>query len=860
MSGWTFDEPRFLEEVLKPVQDGWPPAHDLFRVYLLPPDVADAQVVARALDEVKRQFAKQQYRAFRGACDQLRAQHPAAAALLTDPHRRKAHRAEVLAGRGKLTTTLRHRLDGAPGLPPSEVAALARNSNGAFTRSAVRAALAELGAAEREPAELPPTPQPGQWAQLPGPLAQLGHASLWAYLNGSGEFAGAATAARHLTARRERLRVSRSADSAAETTVLKLVEQWLAGDGLAAALRHEVLAELGREAEFGYPATTRLAAGLADRLPALGLPADHRAVAYTVWAARRFGNVEREFAWTAAYQSAVRAGELRGALEVLTGQPGLSEEWQAKRDELRARLAELDRELARCRALERTDTEAAVEAYLRIRAELADPAVDVAIERCRPAPAGGAVARVDGDRVIVSWRPSPATAGRISYRVTRGDTVVAETAGTCTATDPRPPGGTPLVYRVLCLRDGNAADRSADTGPVTVLPDVTELELQGGSDAITGRWRLPDGAAGVVVSRRHGTADESALPGTHATSFTDRDVRPGDSYEYRVRARYRLDDGSTALSQGARATAGCQEVPVAVTDLRAEFDGDEIVADWTPPARGEVELLELRQGEAVPDRAVVPAARARRHGTALRATGYGVTGHLRSRANTPGRRLVLLPVTVLGELAAIGAAHELDARHGGVRSLRVLRLGEAVRLTWEWPPGATEVRVVWRTAVRPSGPTDPQASFVDVTRVAYDSRGVEAKVGPGEHWFGVCTVVGSPEPSFGPLVLARESTPGEASYRVRRTGLLPTRRRWILVVEGPPGSDLPPVVLLARTGLRPMNSGDGEVLLRLPGGASPMQGEFVLPPALRRPAHLRAFSAEDRLVLIPARPDDLVVT
>jgi hypothetical protein len=863
MSTWKFDEKRFVEEVLKPVREGWSPGQDRFRAYLLPVDVSDQQVIAAALTEIGRQLNQPRYRAFAQACELLRAQHQESVATLTDAGRRRGHREQVRERAGKLTGAVRRRLDGAPALPASEVSALVKALDGAYTRTAVQATLVELGAAEREPVELPPAPMPKQWNTVQGPLAQLRHESVWAYLSDTPGLSGAATTTQQIQLRRERIRVSRSAESTAEMSVLKHVETWLGDDGgLGAVLRFEVVEALAREVEFGFQATLSAAKDRAGRLAAAGLPRSHADVAYAVWCAYRYGQREPEPAWWSAYQDAIQSRQLRTALEVLSAQPDLTEQWRDKAGELRARLAELDEERGRCRELERTDTEAAVEAYLKIREELADPGIDVAVERCRPAPPRRAMARVDGLQVTISWEPSPATAGRIGYRVSRGGTVLAE-VGTGPVVDPRPPGGVPLTYSVSTLRDGNPSARVAVTDPVTVLREVEDLELRGGSDAIFGQWRLPEGAAGAVVFRSHG-GTETALPATFSATFVDRDVRPGETYGYRVHARYRLPDGTTASSDGVLAS-GCQEEPVAVTDLHAEFDGDELVADWTPPPRGEVELLQLGRGDERPDRAVLPVERLRRYGTALRATGHGSRGFFRGKAAGTGRQLVLLPVTVLGDLAAIGQPCELDRRHGKIRELRALRLGPAVRLAWEWPDGAAQARVLWRRGAKPLGPTDPQASVRDVTKVDYDGIGVQVTAAPGEYWFAVCTMAPSGAgSSFGPLVLARESTTGEASYRVQRGAQRhrhPWRRRpWVLQVEAAGGAVLPPVVLVAKTGVRPMHVSDGDQVLRLEGGPSPLSSEFTLPPGLRRPVHLRAFPLNDGLVLIPSRPDELIVT
>ncbi|QQQ78182.1 hypothetical protein IOD16_06840 [Saccharothrix sp. 6-C] len=842
MTTWRFDEARFVDEVLKPVQDGWRPDEDLFRVYLLPVEVTDRDTIGTAVAEVGKQFTKQQYRAFRRALEILRGQHAAVSETLLDPARRTAHRSRVEAARGKLATTLRSRLDGAPGLPPTEVDAQARTLK--LPRSAVLAALRQCGGDEREPAELPRPAEPGRWADTRGHLAQLRHDSLWDYLAGLG---GPTTTEHHLAQRRGKLRVSRSSDSAAETTLLRLIQGWLEQGSLGDVLRHEVLGYLADRAAYGYAEAVDAAEAAADRLRALGIGSDPLSVAYAVWCERRF-SASAEPSWQENYQRAVHDLRLRAALAVLEQQPGLPGEWPRRRAELEQRLAELDSELERCRAAEQTDVEAAVAGYHRLRESLVDDRIDTALERCRPAAPPSATAVVRGSRVVVTWRPSSATAGRIAYRVSRDGTVLSESTTAGEVVDPDPPNGTPLVYQVHTLRDGNPSSHAAHTTPVTVLGDVLDAEAHGDADSVSGRWRLPDGAIGVLVTRSDGEVRD-----VYPTSFSDHDVRPGESYQYLVRARYRLPDGATALSAGVRLTATCQEVPVAVVDLVAEFDGEDLVARWTPPRRGDVELLELRAGEDPPEPRVVSAGRARRHGVPVRADLSG-RGTLRGRASAPGKQRTFVPITVLGDLAAIGTPFELDARRRPVTALRLDRLGSTVRLTWEWPEGASAARVVWRRTVKPVGPTDPQASVRDVTRVDYDSRGVSVPVPAGDYWFGVCTshsVDGVP--SFGPLTLGREVATGTTHYSIRRAHLFSRRR--VLSVEG----DQPDLVVVAKSGVRPMSADDGEVLLRVEGGEAAHDGEFEVPRTLRRPVHLRAFSLDEHVVLVPSRPDDLIV-
>ncbi|UOZ07939.1 hypothetical protein [Amycolatopsis sp. WQ 127309] len=852
MSEWHFDSARFVEEVLKPVQDGWRPDEDFFRVYLLPPDVTGADVVRTALAKIKSQLNNRQYGGFKRACDQLRALHETAVATLTDPAKSAAHRAAVSARTRKLGGGLQQRLRGAPGLSGQRVESLVRESGGALTRTTVLAALAEIGARQLEPVELPATPEPRQWSDTHHLLVQLQHASLWDYL--AGTLNGTRTSERDLEARRSKLRVSRDAETTAEQTLLKRIQQWLGDASLIAVLRHELLSGLAAQVPYGYSEVAAAAEAVAERLVALELPADTGTTAYAAWC--HFTDpASTAPAWQDDYRSAVRDLRLRTALAVLDGQPGLPDEWRERRSELAAQLTTLDTEIARCRQLERHDVEAAATGYYRIREQLSDHDLDVAIERCAPAAPPSATAVVQAGQVVVSWRPSRARAGRIGYRVTRGSTLICADTRDLEVADDDPPGGTPLSYEVRTTRDGTSSTRPARTAAVTVLRDVLDLVLRGEPHRIAGRWRLPAGASGAVV-RRNG----SAVRDVQSSTFEDTGVRAGRAYDYVVTATYRLADGTIAESDGVHASARCQEIPDAVTDLTAEADGDGLLVRWTAPAQGDVEILELRQNVDAPAQEVVPVSKARAYGVPVRSAPGAGRNWLRVELAASARRQKLLPVTVLGDLAAIGAPCAVDVRHGTVRSLRVDRLGPTVRLTWEWPPGATSARVVWRTGTKPTGPADPAASKLDVTRVTYDSRGVSVPAPAGDHWFGVCTsLVDGETRSFGPILFGQGSTPVAIRYSIERVRSLRRTRR-ILVVDGEPGSGVPPIVVVAKSGLRPLEASDGHELVTTEAGVAPMRVEFTVPPDLRRPLHIRAFSRDERVHMVAASPGQLVLT
>src|SRR5829696_7629706 len=130
-----FDEARFVEEVLKPVQDGWRPTDNLFRVYLLPVGSSDEAAIQHALELILQQLGSQRLeRAFPSAVLRLRAGHADATRILTTRGLRQQHAAAIGQIAEQLQASLRDRVAGGPGLPPQLVTAIVADSRGSHTR------------------------------------------------------------------------------------------------------------------------------------------------------------------------------------------------------------------------------------------------------------------------------------------------------------------------------------------------------------------------------------------------------------------------------------------------------------------------------------------------------------------------------------------------------------------------------------------------------------------------------------------------------------------------------------------------------------------------------------------------------
>lgn len=858
-----FDAARYVEDVIKPIQQGWAPTRNLFRVYQLAPEAGQADV-EEALTALPRQWSTPELRQHGQACERLRTCHPRAAEVLADPDRRAGHRAAVDRDHRLLVDVVRHRLHGAPGMTAAAIAMLVRQSAGRWSRPDVVAALAVNGADERAPVELPAAPEPKRWSTLLNSLADVPHDRLWDYLTCAPGLAGVDTTAAQIEDKRHRLRAFRDHRATAETTVLKLVDLWLGEPGLAAVLRFELVCELAAEAVLGYGAVRDLTSADPERCAAASLPHDPDVLAYAVWCART-----DSAPWARDYADAITERRLTAALAVLDARP-LPRPWISIRDNLRATVDRLTGELATARKLEDGSPEEAAAGYLAIGRELSDPAIEAGLLRCRAVAPERVTARLDGDRAVVAWTPSRSTVGRIGYRVTRGATVLITETAVLSITD-SPPVGVPCVYTVSATREGIPGE-AATSAEVTVLPQVRELTASAGPTAIRGQWRLPRGACGALITRADPAGTVDVPPADGQESFVDHEVLPGVRYFYLVRAAYPAPTGTRGHghSAGLWVSAACPSKPVPVTDLRAVLDGEMVNLGWTAPPGGHVKIHVPVSG-AVPPPGVVPAAGAEIAGRVVaverarhcqvfevdaagRAVAVERAGRARvAAADLDGER-VLIPVTVSGGWAAIGQASTIDVPLQAVTGLRAERFGPQVWLRWQWPRWAQDARVWWRVGNPLAGHHDREASAMDVSRAAYASRGVRIRAdSTSECWFGVCVM---DRGRFGPMETVVSRGRPEARYTVQR---IPWFRHGTHLVAVDGVNPLPEVAIVAKSGARPLALDDGVELGRLPGGEATSVRRLSVPDWLRRPVFLRAFALDEAVLLRHPDPRDLIV-
>jgi hypothetical protein len=867
MAGWQLDSARFAKEVFVPARAGWDVGRNLFRLFQLPLDVNDDELVEQAVRGVESHLKRSALAGVNaGVAGSLRHGFADYAATMRETSRRSAHRDQVRAERRDLAEQVRVDLRGMPALQPAELDALAARVASRFVRREVEELLAEARIAVREPVDLAVPPQPPQWSNLRLALRTLGRSGLAEYLAARG--LGPRASAEDL--RRTRATVDRSASGdalTAEETVLTAVGRMVAAGTLAEALRRELVEELTEAADQGPAALQRALARpeVRKRVAALGLPAVDDLAYALLCRVRPVGGADER--WREEVRHAMTARDLRSALDILDVRSGLPPDLVDLRTRLRAELAEVAAQLTAAIAEERGgDTETAAVRYQTVLRTCQDPAAEEGLRRCLPPAPAVASARVEGDRVVVSWTAAPVRAGEPTYRVVRradagrhaGRSELTGAVGTTATTfvDTDPPAGTPLGYEVSTVRAEVASARAAVAPSVVVLRAVDGLVAEVDDAEVRLRWRLPDGALGARVRRTGGPggADPASPVDVSAATTTayDPTVTSGHHYTYAVEAAY--DQGGTR-TYAAQVTveAHPQAPPDPVTDLTLhEQEGGTALVRWTPPLQGRVELRQVLT--APPTSGTILAADADL-GEAVPAVRREAGG-VRIVLPADGRRRWLVPLTVAGELGAVGAAVEHDRRLPPVVDLQAHAQGPIVRLTWVWPGRAGEARVLVRVGAPVEGPHDPAAAVHRISAAVYGQSGFRVPGQPGvAQWFAVgVTAYDDGREVYGPLTQVTLAARPTARYAIRPAG----RGRRRLVVTG--AAPLPAVQLRYRVTSPPLRRDEGESLLTLtPSTADDetMSAEFDLPRA--RPLHLRAFALDVATDLVPDHPEQLRV-
>ncbi|MGH3378050.1 MAG: hypothetical protein ACRDP6_25290 [Actinoallomurus sp.] len=817
---------RYRLEVLEPARRaGNVPPDDLFARYGVPegnpgPEAFDAQV-ERVLTYWRELRSKRTYGVLAGALLGAHTELLRSGPLSHDGftrHRDRARKEQL----GRLTLLVDTERGVATHVGPLAVARLRAAAGRAVTGEDVREALTKAGVTVVAPLpELPKTP-PAKFADLSEHLAQLGvrlsaevvfGADLrrgFRVLDGFELADGRRLDDKEIATARERLEVLPHSDPAKtpSANVLAILRNVAQRPGqLDALVLWEILDRLRPMTSGDF--VQKAVAGQAREL---GLDAhDAGVIAATMLAGDTLEALQQQVAEELA------AGRLRSAQRLATGLPAAAP--------VRVRLAE--REAAMSELVTRSDRERAAgrgEQAARLLAEAIGVATDDAelaerLAALPPPPPRSATARVDGGQVLIVWEPSPTRVGTVRYRVKRGQNraPVSPAEGvTVTArverneiVDVEAPVGVDLYYSVFASRGGQAWSRAAVAGSLAFAPDVIDLSVTVGEDSTTISWQSHPATRSVLVECREGEPARGG--GTRIVPSTldgcvDGGLRAGTEYHYRITACYRAPDGRDCRSGGVGVTAVPAHAPHPVSDLTLAGSGGSqatVAATWTPPPYGQVRLLLTTAPLGMRAGTPITSPEAARLGTLVAGLPRrGTDGRVSVAFPVPPGRHHLTALTMAGDRGVVGATVEVESFEP-VRDVNAERLHDVVRLSWSWPPDATEAEVRW-----------PGGELRCNRRAYLDDGGVTVTVGSEAVAVEVRAVY--PHDRIAPPV--RVDVAGRAvavRYHIRRAGPLHPRRR-IIEFTAERQVDLPAVVVVRSTGrLPPDDAEEGEPVVRL---------------------------------------------
>jgi hypothetical protein len=307
--------------------------------------------------------------------------------------------------------------------------------------------------------------------------------------------------------------------------------------------------------------------------------------------------------------------------------------------------------------------------------------------------------------------------------------------------------------------------------------------------------------------------------------------------------------------------------------------GRQVRLDWIEPPRGQVRILRTNHRLPHQPGSRIDQAQADHLGGEWLIT----SGPDRAEDSNPPTAGIsyYTPMVALGGTYTVGEP-AVVSRVVDPTDLRANRLGGPssngastirVQVQWRWAEGAMTTRLAARLGSPPAGPADPEAILVNVSREEYDRQGAWIlnlpKAGlfessdfevpavdpsnppppaPPAHWqiraYSIADLDGAPLASPGLEPTAVTVVPGPnpqvtVSYTLKRSWF-PGRPWMLATATDPPGSAVPPLVVVANDRAVPLSADDGTVIAHLPSGTDGTTHAIRTNQPLGR-ANLRAF-------------------
>lgn len=401
--------------------------------------------------------------------------------------------------------------------------------------------------------------------------------------------------------------------------------------------------------------------------------------------------------------------ELIAAQQIVKSFASVPPQWQADTQRIERDIDEAKRLLNEAkRALSRSEAQAEdlVTQAIEICSDL-EPALTFSAS-LPVSPATQLQAHTDGGVVTLTWRPSPSRNTRyMVVRSTRlaplmpqdGDRLAS--IETCEWRDSSPLAGRPLWYAIFATRDGLVSRQAASlSSPLYVMPDVENLQVEGGDAQITLSWRCPQDARSIIIVRNETHAPGSPEDGQQqvlglTSRFTEPHLTNGRRYFYRVYCEYEDVQGNVYLSKGVGVSEVPEPIPSVVPAITLRgIDGllnHTVHIEAQPAERGRLIVYRTSSEPPIEPGVRMPIEQLR---SLLGGSWREITDG-KDIVPKPGI-FVYTPVVQFHEIAIVGE-RQVYRYWPPVRNLKAdddPRRG--IRLRWDWPSECQDIALGYR--------------------------------------------------------------------------------------------------------------------------------------------------------------------
>ncbi|MDO5317818.1 MAG: zinc ribbon domain-containing protein [bacterium] len=399
---------------------------------------------------------------------------------------------------------------------------------------------------------------------------------------------------------------------------------------------------------------------------------------------------------------------------------------------------------------------------------------------------------------------------------------------------------------------GGVPRKGGITSPkVMTVADVSGLKATSDDGEVRLQWCNPPNLTGIKCVRKIGNEPRDIKDGEELSvksgdqGLVDTGLKNRQVYGYKVFALYRGPDGNLVVSDGVACSASPAERPKMLDSLRYGMIDKNAKLSWTPIVGCTVRLFVSQSPIASAGTFVSETdpvfARCENVRDIDQARGEG-------NWRIPSSGIYYLtPATCKDGMALVGKAVPVIPC---VTNVNVIRRSGNVEVSWDWPKGCDEVRLVWRNDKSPESAFDESASRATVSQIAYrrDMAYIINHAGSASYYFSVYTIlrVDGKEVCSAPqsCVSVGESERRTLTYSFnKKKKFLFFGSTMVTLNIKVSGGGIPELILVKKFRRQPLSRQDGTVCHRIPA-TNDFTSSVLLPEGVaEKGAFLKLFFA-----------------